>query len=253
MEVINMRFSLIFELKNNELPLDKNPCIISFFKKALTDYNNGEYFSKYFDGNHKKNYAFSVLMPKAEIKKDIIIIPGKTITLHFSTNDASTAIIFYNAFVKQKNKEFILPLSNVMLLKKINKENEKYITSDKILIQMLSPLCVRIHDKENNKDLYLETNNAEFETEIKRIVKVQVLDEPLITDAMVNEFRCSPIQAKKTVVLHHGIYVTCNFGIFQLVGHPLLLSYLYMNGFGSRSNGGFGLFEIARQGGEIIG
>lgn len=245
-----MRFSLLFQLEHIEFPIDKNPCLISFFKKAITEYNNAEYYEEYFSISAKKNYAFSVLMPDSVFYREKIVIPGKMIKVFFSSEDNNTAITFYNAFTLQKNNIFLLPQSNNMTLTKITEEQEMVIVSRQIIIKMNSPLCIRIHNRSNNQDVYLESNHPEFETALRTIVRNQVKQKEEITDQMVEEFRCIPLKTRKTVVLHHGQFITCNIGMFGLFGNQRLLSLLYMNGMGSRKNGGFGLFQVVEQGGE---
>jgi len=242
-----MRFSLIFQLNNAEFPIDKNPCFISFFKKSLSEYENGEYYDNYFATAAQKNYAFSVLMPDSVFHKEKIMVPRKIIKVFFSSNDGNTAIKFYNSFLFQKNKSFQLPLNNAMTLTQVNMELEKEIKSNQILIQMNSPLCLRIHDRTSNQDTYLESSDPGFERTLRFIVQNQVKIEEEITDEMVEEFRCIPFQAKKNSCFASWQFITCNIGTFGLFGNPKLLTYLYRNGLGSRKNGGFGLFQIMKQ------
>ena len=155
-----MRFKLYFELENPEISIQYRKNIISFFKLALSEYNE-QYYKKFYNEKDPiiKDYTFSTYFKKPKVQKEKILLEDKQFELNISVENYETAIILYNSFNKQKNKKFALN-RNSWILKNISMIMEKEITSDKIAIKFQSPLCVR--NRENNKDFYYSSKHKEF-------------------------------------------------------------------------------------------
>jgi CRISPR-associated endoribonuclease Cas6 len=242
-----MRFKIDLELKNEYLSLDYRPAIISLFKHCLTVYDRGKYFSTYYEIGKDKPFTFAVGIPGSTFTKEMILVPNKRINITFSTNDIGTGIVFFNAFSMQKNKFYPLAYENQMVIKDILIEKEVAITTSTIDVMFKSPLCVREHNKENNKDTYYSYEKEGFNEALNRVLKLQIANSNTLSVSILEKFSIMPIRCKKTVVRHLSQYVEVTIGTFSLTGNIALLNYLYTNGIASRKSSGFGLIEIIRK------
>jgi len=245
-----MRFRIELELKNEQFPLDYRPAIISLFKHSLTMYEDGKYLDTYYEIGKEKPFTFAVGMMNSKFTKQMIIIPNKKINITFSTNDIGTGIIFFNALLMQKNKFYPLTYENGMTIKNVLVEKETAIITDTINIIFKSPLCIRNHNKEGNKDRYYAYEREGFNQAFNKVLEAQIANSNVLSISILKDFSIEPIKYKKTVVKHHSQFVECTIGMFKLKGNIALLNYLYTNGIGSRKSGGFGMFEIVRD--ELI-
>jgi len=237
-----MRFRLCFDLKDSKIHADFRTLLISFLKKSLTEYQEGSLYNTYYAPAMRKPFCFAPFLYGARFDKDELDVSKRRIDLLLSTGDMSAGIDFYNAFHQQLRKEFLLPDGNTMQLQKIYLEHEQHITSDSIAVQFLSPLCVRIHDKKTNKDLYLSAERNGFHEACKEIVSNQV--KGVLPEKITENFKIHPLETKKTVIRYHGGMLETSLGNFRLEGEPELLSFLYQYGIGSRRSAGFGCFTI---------
>ena len=105
---------------------------------------------------------------------------------------------------------------------------------------MLSPLCIREHNREENKDSYYSVASDSFEDKANEIIKEQLIESGF-DDERVTGFSIQPINSKKTVVFHYGNYIECSLGEFVLNGDKAIINYLLLSGIGSRKSAGFGL------------
>ena len=242
-----MRFRIELELKNECLPLDYRPTIISLLKHSLTVYDNGKYFNTYYEIGKHKPFTFAVGIPGSKFTKEMITVPNKKINLTFSTSDTGTGIVFFNSLLMQKNKSYPLAYENAIIIKSILIEKEVAITTDTIEVTFKSPLCVREHSKENNRDIYYSYEKEGFSEALSRVLKFEVVNSNTLPVSILDGFSIEPIQYKKTVVRHHSQFVEVTVGSFSLTGNMALLNYLYTSGMGSRKSSGFGMIEIIRK------
>ena len=238
-----MRFKLYFDLEKEEIPIDYRKSIISFFKHCLSEYNEEEFRKLYNDKEPIiKSYTFAVFFNRPEFTKDKVIVNNKKMELNISIYDYHTAIILYNSFNHQKNKNFAL-CQNSMILRSITMVEEKEIKSDTIQIKFLSPLVVRDHNRETKKDYYYSYESSEF----VRILKINIKEQMKITDipsSQLETFTIYPIQAKKTVIQFYEKQIEASLGIYQITAQKELLEFLYKAGMGSKRSSGFGMFTI---------
>ncbi|MBP2657196.1 MAG: cas6 [Firmicutes bacterium] len=244
-----MRFKIQLQLKNNQLPLDFRPAVISLFKHSLTVYQDGKHFDTYYDIGKSKLFTFSVNIPSSNFGRDFITVPSKEISIMFSTGNNTTGIVFFNALLMQKNIAFPLAFGNYMTITNMIINNEIPIMSDTISVIFKSPLCVRQHIKEGNKDIYYSYEKEGFNTALNNVLEWQITNSNLPA-TLLKGFSLVPVQCKKTVVLHLKQYIEVTLGVFKLTGNIALLNYFYANGIGSRKSSGFGMMEIIRN--EIL-
>lgn len=242
-----MRFKIELELENEKLPLDYRPGIISLFKHSLNIYEKGNHFDNYYEAGKEKPFTFAVGIPNSKFTKEMILVPNRKINITFSTSDIGTGIVFFNSLSMQKNKSYPLAYENAMIIKNISVEKEFPIITDSINVTFKSPLCVREHNKENNKDIYYSYEKEGFDEAFNKVLKLQIVKSNNLPEAILDGFSIMPISCKRTVVRHHSQFIEATVGIFSLTGNIALLNYLYTNGIGSRKSSGFGMFEVVRK------
>ncbi|WP_196593241.1 CRISPR-associated endoribonuclease Cas6 [Pectinatus sottacetonis] len=237
-----MRIQLKFCLKKPQLPIDYRAACVSFMKSALGNYDK-RFFDLYYDnGAQIKSYAFSVRIPRPKFETDKIILAGDKIELNWSAADERDAIIFYNAFLERKKKIFELKDDNAMTLEKIVILPEHKITQPQLIIKMLSPFIVRIHNKENNTNRYVKYDDDDFMEQARKTITAQIEMMGLNT-SLLTGFTIKPVQARKCVVKTFKHTCDGTIGILQMQGQPELLNILYRAGMGANRSIGFGLFE----------
>ena len=131
-----MRLELSFSLKYPGLPVDNKRIWISFLKNCLSKSGDGRFYRQYFEGTSPKDYTFSVILPNPKYQGNVITLDKKCLKMKFSADDRKkTGLIFFQAFIQAKGKEFPLPDRNAMKLEKIIQIPEKLITSDRVLFR----------------------------------------------------------------------------------------------------------------------
>lgn len=239
-----MRWQLDFELGNEFLERDYRRCIISYFKHALMQYENGKYFNEFYsDKPSAKQFCFSVYLGNAVFKENIIV-ESRLMSILLSCIDYNTSIILYNAINAQRFKPFKLPLNNYMTLKNIVLVPRKKITASHANIKMLSPLIIRNHDPITNKDKYYSVKSQDFSLQAISSVRSQLCALGIFQDDVISSFRIIPKNAKRTVVELFNQKIEASIGTFEIYAVPSLMEYLYYAGIGQRRGAGFGLFEI---------
>lgn len=240
-----MRFYLTFELEKNLLPKDYRRIILSYIKKSLSEILDGRYYSQYFKDTIQKDFCFTVNLPKSKFTKDEIILENNSIKVLFTTEDRQrTGLILQQAFMKQKNKKFLIPNQNSITLKQIHQQREQKITSSKVIFKTYG-LCIRDHNKETNKDNHYVYSDEKFNEQLKVVLKNQISQTGFSKD-IVDSIKFSPINCKKVLAKHYNTYVDTTVGSFLLEGNPLLLQHLYNVGMGSR-NTMFGFLDLVTQ------
>lgn len=235
-----MKILLQFKLKNNKLPIDYRRVILSFFKKALLEIADGKYYEKYYFKPERRNFSFAVNLPNPKFSKSEITLEENRFRITFSTSDKMTGFVFMSAFIKQKGNNFSAPLGNVFILKNISQIGDKTTSSSTALVKMLSPLCIREHSRDENKNSYYSVASESFEKKANKIIQEQLIESGF-DDERVKGFSIKPLNSKKTVVFHYGNYIECSLGEFVLNGDKAIINYLLQSGIGSRKSAGFGL------------
>lgn len=244
-----MRFAAMFQLKKEQIPQNYRPVFLSFLKNALTRYQNGALYDTYYGSPKEKPFTFSISFGPCRFADEEILLPDKQLRFHFSTSDALTGIHFYNALRSQKGTPFALPLENAMTLTGFYMEPDEVISQNRLEVNFTAPLCVRLHDRDSNKDTYLTYQDDNFSRELTAILAYQLQAAPELARKL-STFSIKPIKARTVMVKHYEHSIPCSLGLFLLEGDIQLLTQLYLTGLGSRKSSGFGYFNIIKQGGD---
>ncbi len=239
-----MRLNLKFQLDKNEINTEYRRAFMSYIKGALTELEKGIFFDKlYGDSIDRRNFTFAVKLsnPKFTKNSDTIQLETNQVEMNISTNDSMTLIIMNNAFINMLNRNVKFSNSSITL-KKINTIGNKTIPEGDLFIKMMSPLCIRDRDKEENSEYYYSVSNDKFKEKFTEIVSSQLIKEGFSEDKA--KVSIVPVQARKTVVTHYGQKIECSIGNFILRGDRKVLQYLYDCGVGSRKSAGFGMFTF---------
>ncbi len=237
-----MKLVVDFALNNEEMKMDYRRIFLSVIKQCLENTDNGKYFGQYYDAGKAKDFCISVVFSEPIFSKEGINIKGKKIKLIVSTANTKTGFILFSAFMNMHGKVFPLPLGNNMKLLSVKPVKEENVGSEKILVRMVEPLCVRIHNKETNKDWYVSVKQDVFQEEFSKVVKVQLLSAGFDENAC--NIKITPIDAKTIVVKHYDINIESSIGNFMLEGQTEVLNYLLKSGVGSRRSSGFGVMKL---------
>lgn len=241
-----MRLELLLNLDAPNLPQDYKPLFVSYLKNALSKCNDGKFYDRYFGSVGVKDYSFSVMLSKPRFIEGNIELGERQVKILFTANDKEkTGLIFWHAFISQKNKRFPLPNGNGITLKKINQLQEKLITSNKVIFKTVTGagLAIRKHDREKNRDWYFVIQDEEFQNQMKVVLGAQA-KKAGFSDEIAKNIDIKPIQCKKVVVKQFGTFVDVTVGIFEMEADCELLQYFYQAGMGSRHSQGLGVVDV---------
>lgn len=244
-----MRMELEFDLEQPVISIDYRRIVLSWLKNCLSSCNGGKFYQKYFEGTTSKDYSFCVLFHAPEFTKQKIILGDTKFRIMFSADDRNkTGLIFFSAFLGMKNRRYPLADGNSMTLKSVRQRNEVLITESMVYFQTClgNGLCVRVHDRETNKDRFVTCEDADFRQEALRVLKVQA-QMAGYPEQMLEDLDIEPVQCKKVLVFYYGVYVDCTVGIIRFHGNPDVLQYFYAAGAGSHHSSGFGMLQVLRQ------
>ncbi len=242
-----MKLELNFQVKNNEFPLDYRRLIISFLKCCLSSSGGSKHMEKYYEPGMEKEYSFAVFFEKPTFLPDKIQLEGSKVKVNFTTADKFTGFVFYSAFLENKNKVFPIENGNEMKLLKVTEYLHQKVLSNQILVQTASPLCIRKHNSDTNKDYYYSYLHEDYKEAFLFVIKRQ-LQNAGFSDEDVSNLNIEPIKCRKVIIKHYGINVESSIGKFILEGKIEILQYLLDSGCGSRKSSGFGMLELISNG-----
>jgi CRISPR-associated endoribonuclease Cas6 len=236
-----MRLIISIKMQNNNIPFDYRPSIMSLFKKVLSRYNDN-FFNETYDKNNPqtKDFCYSIFFNKPKYINNTIEIGNNIFQIVISSFNHSSIVFLYNSFIKFKdyfnmgkdNKGKVINCKLVPLVK---------VEGEEMKIKLLSPLLIRKHNKENNKDFYLKYDSEEFE----QIFNVHVSSICSLHNIKYEEIKIISIYPKSTLIKNMDSFLLANLGIYKLTGPNNILNLLYRSGIGARRGEGFGMFEIA--------
>lgn len=236
----SLKYILDFELKNNITKSDYRSTFISFFKKSLENYFEGRFFDQYYGPDSKgKDLSWSVRFDKPVFKEELIELASTKVSMTLKTGDQETAYIYFSSLLNMKNVAYNIGNDNQMILKNIRLVRESDVLGNFAVFKILSPICIRLHDKKTNKDTYLSVEDADFEEELKRKLKEDMNNFGKEIDSLIFDLS----KLKKIVVPVFGIKIDATIGTFFVQGSNEVLNHMKNYSLGSRRNSGFGLIE----------
>ncbi len=246
-----MRFSLVFSLKHEVLPLNINRVVVSFIKSALSEVNDGKLFAEYFENNKKKPYTFAVSLCKPVFQKDCITVGRLVCKVSFSFYDGEqNGYSFINALLAKRYKAYPLANQNEMMLKTVELEQEQIVKGEQMLVRTAvgGGICVRDH-YDGNKDYYYSIADEDYEEQLQRCLRDE-LSSWGVEDSQVARVFIKCTEGKTVVAKHFGLTVPLTVGLFSLEGPNYLLQKIVDLGIGSRRSQGFGLINLIEEGGN---
>lgn len=242
-----MKLLMEFSLDKPELSKDYRRIFIHLFKTALTNANGGKYYEDYYAAGKSKDYCWSVYLKNPVYTTKIVKLEDTRGKLYFSTSDKKTGFIFFAALMEQRKK--ILPIGNENALRILSVKQiaEDRVRSSNVLIKMVSPLCVRSHNRERDYDFYYSIAHEEFEQESRRVLSYQ-LQNAGFSKELSESVRLIPVHAKKVIVKFYESLIETSIGFFELEGDPAVINYLLQAGLGSRKSAGFGMCFLEAEG-----
>lgn len=235
-----MKYIAKFKLKESNIRVDYRRTIISFFKAAIESYLDGQFYEQiYGSGAKKKGLVWAVKLPGAKFQAENIALKRPEIEMTMKFSDAEPALIYFSSMLSVKWRDFPIGNGNSMQLCSIKMAKERLITSNTAVFKFVSPLCLRQHDKEHNKDRYVAVGDQDFFTELKRKVEEDI---PSAKEAL-KELQYDADGLKKIVVKAFGLAFNASIGSLVVKGDPMLLNEICKRGIGSKRNAGFGLVE----------
>lgn len=209
-------------------------------KESLEIYDDTFYRKLYEDGPKMKPYTFSINLDIKGFKKDTIFLNKPKVLMFFSTDNESIGSKFMLAFLTTKNLEF--KFSDGLSVNIVSIETQELITTDKnlALIQIVSPLVVQSHSR--NNDYFYVYDEAGFIEELLKVINSQII--ALNYEGAVGSFDLIPYKPKKTIVKFYEKSIHANRGKFIMQASSDLINWLQLVGLGSKRSSGFGKFII---------
>lgn len=96
-------------------------------------------------------------------------------------------IEWFNSFQLMRMKKYPLN-NNAMKLISIKSQNRKEIVDNELVIKMQSPLIVRQHNADTNKDEYYTYDSAEFADKVRD--NVSIFLQKVNLDISMEDFHC---------------------------------------------------------------
>lgn len=235
-----MKYVLNVKLKEKVFPRDYRRTIISFFKKSISEYMDGNYYDEFYNSGAKaKDIVWSIKFTKPKFIKDTVILDSDNIEITLKIFDEKTALVYFSSILGMKNKAFNIGNNNQITLTKIKMVREAEIVSDTVEFKILSPICIRNHDRNSNLDTYVSIENENFGTELNKKLKEDIKYFDKEIDNLLFNFS----GLKMTVVPAYGLMLPVTIGTFIVKGDTRILNEINKKGVGSRKNSGFGLVE----------
>lgn len=235
-----MKYVLNFKLENNYIKRDYRSTIISFFKKAISNYMDGHFFDEYYNENaDKKSLVWSIRLVEPKFEKDQISLGSNLFEITLRIQDEKTALVYYSSILGMKNLAFNIGDDNKMTLTQIRMVRDAEIISDIVEFKVFSPICLRQHDKETNIDRYISIEDEDFGLELNRKLK----EDLQYYDQEIDELLFNFDSLRKTVVNAYGLMFPVTVGSFIVKGDPKVLNIIKDRGLGSKRNSGFGMIE----------
>lgn len=134
-----------------------------------------------------------------------------------------------------------------MTVEQVKLQEQQLITGNAVRFKIVSPICLREHQREGNVDRYTSIASTDFAGLLRESIRKELTkyDErllPLMDDLKIDTRGC-----KKTVVVHYNHPIEVTIGEIGFYGQPQLLQAIALLQLGSRKGAGFGLIRILEQ------
>lgn len=238
-----MRLLLEFSLKEPTIPIEYRRVLMHLVKTCLKNANDSKYYDRFYEETKPKNFTFSMFFDAPKFTPERILLVTKRVKVIFSVFDKMEGYILYSSFLEKKGAKILLENDNHMILNKVIKLQEPEAHTNKMLIKMNSPLLVRKHDRESNRDQYYSFEEDEFEEGLYYNLRLQLLREGF-DETSIEGLKVTPIKCRKVIVQHYGCKFAGSLGNFLVEGNQVVLNYLLKSGLSSRRSEGFGMPEL---------
>ena len=233
-----------FILKDEFFPLDYHKTFVSFIKKSLQEYESGKHFDKYYNSqlskNKMKQFSWSINLISPKFKKNHIEVEGKKIIVTFVDPNRLSSFILFSAFSKQSGNPFKISKDNEMTLEKISIGRYREVTGNIVHFKTYSPIALRLHCRESNKDKYVTVEDDSFINELKSSLEKEFPE----SSSEIRRMKVDLSGMKKQVVPLFGQMIDVSIGDFLVEGDKNLLKKLHENSIGSRKSAGFGVLNV---------
>jgi len=245
-----MRIIAEFALRQPNVPIDYYTVFQSFIKTALSR-SDKPYYEELYKTNKMKDFSFAAIFNKPIFQDDRILLDNLSVSFVVSSSDIELIIRFYNSFLSLKKEEFPLAFGNSMSLKTIRQVHLPVVMGNQAYIKFISPLLVRDHDAQTNRDYYLSYDDPSFFRVLVNSIKAQGIE--ILGKDITQGLMIVPVKPCRTVIKTFGNKLNGNLGIYKLTGSPFSINYLLNSGVGSRRSQGFGLFNLLQsKGGDQL-
>lgn len=239
-----MRIILNFTMNDSFMPLDYHRFCIKFIKNALAEYQNGRHYEQFYGAealqNGEKDFSFALKFPSPKFYPNRIEVAEKQFEMLFVCPTLSKAMLFSNAFLGQKTKEFPISEHNSIQLTKMHHHEEDVVKGNLAHFRLCSPLLLREHTKEGNKDVFYSVENEGFVAQLKQILKYQCKD----FEEQINAMKIDISALKKTVVRFYDMQINASVGDIKILASPELLNKMLHHSIGSKRSAGFGVLRL---------
>ena len=241
-----MRIQLTFCLDSNEITRNYNALIVSFFKNALSNHFEGKFYDKYYKEKVYKTFTWSAIFKRPQFNRssEYIVLDENKFIVNITSSNLKDIIIFYNSFLEQIGNEYNYKNESKIVLKKVICKKNKVAKNPTVILKVLSPICIRKHIKETNRDIYISCVSDSFVKELKNTIEYNF--EKKYTNR-VKELKVDHNYLKKTVVDLFGQKIEVSVGHLILSGNIDLVNEIIKSGLGSRRGLGFGMVDLMEE------
>lgn len=239
-----MRILMKFSMDETFMPTDYHKMIISFIKKSISEYSEGNFFDEFYNEdisqNTRKDFSWSMKLMNPEFHRNRIEVLDRKFDLTFAAADKMNMLILFNSFLNQKGKKFKISKENSIKLEKISILKEKNVEGNVAQFALYSPLVIREHNKESNVDRYVTVEDEDFIEAFKLNLERAY---PALKDE-IQEMKIDTSRMKKQVIPLFGHMIEVSLGNFLAMADRNLLNSMLINSIGSRKSAGFGLLNL---------
>ncbi len=166
-----MRLTIRFGLEKDHIVFDTHNFLLSYIKFAFSKTYYDEFEQLYLKTPKRKLFTFSSFVKDMKYENGYIVSPHKEIKMYVSSNDSNLLLMLYNALLINKSRKMDVRPNNKIWIKTINLRYLDKIVNNEITIKFLSPLLLRKHYRDTNKDVYITCEDKTFSSELNLNIK----------------------------------------------------------------------------------